>query len=463
MLSTFPSTPGRGRSRFLKALPERPPGESTIPSSPAPAPAAIPTEPTLPSLPKMSIPRRPVGAQANHARALSIASVSSVYSDSPGLSRSLSNSSSYNTKDSLSGIDSETGPTPPLPPKDKQGQQSMPRTPNILSSPISSQPSPPQPEIWRRRPAKSDRSISFPVLKLDKSNGSTASPPKRQEQPVSGPQLPRSVSGRRKPVPSRPAPSQPDLMGNKLAKLGNKNLGETSQESRNDELPKQLYPSFKRLPTPEYLKTDKRQPSTPKVLSPISPPPPSTPPEDVPPELPRKSESRVNRPTAAPTLVLPEPTNRPNIPTPHSQEPSEALTVMSEPTVMRSPQPKKAFAARILTPQPSPGDKASPLTLPSPTGLGIHFPTVSTPPTPGSICPGLPLSDVHFDCFQSHKFMRSSKNTLYPIACMVCKKKDSEMRWKCSWCCLSACGSCMQVLASLPGKDLRVCLERIGR
>jgi hypothetical protein len=77
--------------------------------------------------------------------------------------------------------------------------------------------------------------------------------------------------------------------------------------------------------------------------------------------------------------------------------------------------------------------------------------------------PGLPLSTLHFDCYQSHKFMRSSRNTLCPVACMICQKRDAEMRWKCTWCCLSACGSCMQMLSSIPGKDLRVCLGRIGK
>lgn len=49
-----------------------------------------------------------------------------------------------------------------------------------------------------------------------------------------------------------------------------------------------------------------------------------------------------------------------------------------------------------------------------------------------------------------------------PVACMVCGKKDTETRWKCTWCCVSACGSCMQVLSSEDvGRDLRVAIERI--
>ncbi|KAH8793043.1 hypothetical protein F5882DRAFT_399276 [Hyaloscypha sp. PMI_1271] len=412
----------------------------------------------LPPLPEgeakkpISIPRRPVGSQSKHAKAPSITSVSSVYSDSPGLSRSLSNGSSYNTRDSLSGVDS----TPPLPSKDNQRSHTMPSSPTILSSPISSlRSSPPRPEIWRRRSVRSERSLGFPELKLDRSNGSTASPPSRQEQPVRA-QIPRSLAGR-KPIPVRPAPPQPDLMGNKLAKLKNKNLGESSEETSNDEAPNP-YTSSKRLPTPEYLKTDKTQPLTPQVVSPVSP---DTPPGEQAPEVPLKSDARPNV-----ASVLLESTNRPSLLSTHSREPSETLTISSEPPVMRSPQPQKAFSAKILTPQPSP-DKASPLSLPSPlsppAGLGINFPTLPACAGKGTVMPGLPLGTLHFDCYQSHKFMRSSRNTLCPIACMICQKKDAEMRWKCTWCCLSACGSCMQMLSSIPGKDLRVCLERIGK
>jgi hypothetical protein len=71
------------------------------------------------------------------------------------------------------------------------------------------------------------------------------------------------------------------------------------------------------------------------------------------------------------------------------------------------------------------------------------------------------VEKVHLECYQSHRFMRGAKNTLCPVACMICEGKDTEPRWRCTWCCLSACASCMQVLSSIPGRDLAVCLERI--
>lgn len=452
MSSNFPTTPGRGRSRFSKMLPQPPEEKSLSTEKKMIAPSLL--QSALPPLPEASkvvaIPRRPVGAQTKHSKTPSIASVSSVYSDGPGLSRSLSNGSSYNTRDSLSGVDS----TPPLPPKDHQKTQVMSPSPTILASPLSSlHSSPSRPEIWRRRSVRSEKGINFPELKLDKSNGSTASPPGRQEQPARA-QIPRSLAGRR-PIPARPAPPQPDLMGNKLAKLKNKSL-EESTETGNDEAPNP-FTSPKRLPTPEYLRTDEAQPLTPQVMSPLSP---ATPPEEQAPEVPSKSEARLNV-----AYVLLNATNRQNLLSTHSRETSETLTITSEPPVMKSPQPKKAFAAMIPTLQLSPS-KASPLPLPCPisppAGLGINLLTFP-PYTEGAVLPGLPLSNIHLDCYQAHKFMRSSRNTLCPIACMVCEKKDAEMRWKCTWCCLSACGSCMQVLSSIPGKDLRNCLERIGK
>ncbi|KAH7360598.1 hypothetical protein BKA65DRAFT_189157 [Rhexocercosporidium sp. MPI-PUGE-AT-0058] len=496
MYSPSSSTSGRGRSRFSKVLPV-PPGEAATASEKSPAALTSRSLRTdLPPLPSdavkapMAIPRRPVGGgvggevkNEKPARAASIASVSSVYSDSPGVSRSPSDSS---RKDSLSGVDSEDGPTPPLPPKDKDRQtpnqnqnqnqhpNEKPQTTHKLSSnSISSFDNALLPtEIWRRRSAKSEHSISFSDLKLQKSNGSTASPPRRQEQPTERPQLPRSITGR-KPVPARPAPPQPEFMGNKISKLRKKG---SREDSSNDEAPvpartppPQLYDSIQRLPTPEYLKADKQQPITPSILSPVSP---FTPPDDKPPLVPRKSESRslaISHGSSDATIVAPTastPENDPpvsnNLLAAHSRDGSDTLTITSEAVVMSSPQPQKPVAAtRILTPQLSSG-KASPMSLPSPASHAAYFPKVNSPAAQGTIFPGPALDRGHFDCYQSHKLMRGSNNKVCSISCMMCQKKDTDRRWRCAWCCLSACGNCMRVLDSVPGKDLRLALEKIG-
>jgi len=84
----------------------------------------------------------------------------------------------------------------------------------------------------------SDRSVLVFDLKLTKSNGFTESPPNigylspppEQPLPAIPKPLPRSIglpanpSSHRKPIPVRPAPPQPDTMGNKQSKIGKKPL-----------------------------------------------------------------------------------------------------------------------------------------------------------------------------------------------------------------------------------------------
>lgn len=463
----LPETPGRGRSRFSKALPIPPqPPHLSIKGEPSPTTASISTSlhSPLPPLPTdkmstMAIPRRPVGGTTIHTKVSSVDSVSSVYSNSPGFSRSLSNS----TKESFSGVDSESPSTPPLPPKDPQRPQ-LPKSPKPLqASPISNfQASSPRPELWRRRSLKSDKGISVSELKLSKSNGSTASPPQNQLFERSLPpvpmQLPRSITGRKPvPIPVRAAPPQPDSMGSKLSKLKDKEKRGPSDAVRHVAPVQQQQPSSNRLPTPEYLKTDGPQSLLPQVLSPTSP---ETPPSENAPQVPLKSDSRA-------ALNVGPMANTTNLLTTksHSRESSETLTVTSERPIMRSPQPQKTFVARILTPQPSPSTTpdASPLELPSPIRPNIKFPTLHSIVPEGTAFPAPPLNIVHFECYQSHKSMRSSRNSICPIACMVCQRQDAEKRWKCTWCCMSACGSCMDVLVAIPGRDLKICLERIEK
>ena len=399
-----------------------------------------------------SIPRRPSPPPAGASRTVSLDSVSSVYSKSPGFVRSLSNSS-RETKDSLSGADSEAGSAPPIPPK--APRQQLPQTPkNVLGSPTSKfQASPPRgPEIWRRRSVKSERSLSISDLKLVESNGSTTQQSLPQHSlPPAPSQLPRVIPGR-KPVPLRPAPPQPDLMGSKLSKLKNK-AHRASEGSRSDETTKQEHPPFQTLGTPDRLKLDKQQPLTPQVLSALSQGQLSA---ENPPQIPPKSESR--RENASTHVSV---TNRTNILSINSEEPKDVLTIASHPTVIQTPQPRQGFPAPILTPRPSPLSASKQTSPPGfPSSILPHLPS---PAPEGTIFLGPELNVVHFECYQSHRIMRSSTNTVCPVACMICKRKDMENRWRCSWCCLSACGSCMRILSSIPGKDLGTCLKEIER
>ncbi|KAH8590015.1 hypothetical protein B0O99DRAFT_692044 [Bisporella sp. PMI_857] len=431
----LPETPQRGRSRFSKALPTPPTNFDNKDNQELIGTRIYSPLPPLP-IPKMAtavISRRPVpDGRTAHAATASIASVSSVYSDSPGFSRSLSESS-QGTKDTPSGIDSETAITPKLPPKDTP-RQSPSDLSNILAPGF--QPSPPRTELWRRRSVKSEKAIAFPELKLQNSNGSTASPP-RKELPTIPTELPRSLGGR-KPVPIRKAPPQPDTMGmgNKLSKKLEEKVAKLKDNVKKSprspwsskESPTVVQPSSGRLPTPEYQKTDGHQPPTPNILSPISP---ETPPNDVPPQIPSKSESRIlangsllpNQATfslrsnsSAPTVNAASVETSNLIPLP-MLEANEPLTITSEAPVMRSPQPKKAFPTKILTPEPSP----SPIKTTTPSyhdrsPSAMPFPTVAVPAAAGTIFPGLPLDVTHFRCFTSHSNMRRTKNVCCPVA-----------------------------------------------
>jgi hypothetical protein len=530
MASLLPETPGRGRSRFSKALPSAPRKDS-------PKRRTKPTDTPLPALPKnampapITIPRRPVGGgdgqKVGRPKASSVSTtissvsttISSGYSESLGLSdasdaRSDTRSdSSSDERESLSGIDSEESgsPPPPLPQNDIQRRNlaRSPKTPpqtHVLAQSSSGYScAPTVTELWKRRSHKSDRSIKFPDLKLDRSNGSTAvSPPKQQEQsnrPIPF-KLPRSNSGFRKHIPARPAPPQPPthsaLMGAKVTKLkekhsrgkldgiGTEDVGNISRQSNGIPQAQDENVSPIRLPTPKY-NSGERGRLVETVRSPHTPTEASTP------ELPKRSDSRPKTDETTSRSSTQESSSRPSthenglLPslsvtsssdpvadyltsTPsHSRDPSETLTITTTPItksspVTHSPNSTSTSTVRLPTPQkitfPT-YPRAAHLSTKSANSLSPSF-SPSFSPTSG-IAIGPPLSNVQLDCYQSHRFMRNTRNKFCPVACMICARQDSEQRWRCSWCCLSACGSCMSLLAKVPDKDLRVVLDKIGR
>ncbi|CAD6456052.1 8425489c-054a-4260-ab6b-52e2fac8d182-CDS [Sclerotinia trifoliorum] len=491
---------------------------------------------TLPSLPErrsslperknskaMSIPRREVGSTSSASKKSSIASISSSgYSDSV-LSRSLSGNSNF-TKDSLSYAGSEFRKTPPIPEKDEQTQISLetpnkdPESPRSTSSLRSS----PGQEIWRRRSLVTQKGIEFPDLKLQKSNGSTASPPSKNTNAASDRSLPeipgqslrsRGFSDReRGPIPTREAPQAPAVppMGAKVSKLkdiskrkatdqidessrhGDLNTDQTqnlrggnAQQSKN-----LLYPPQDGLPTPEYLEPDKirSQSSTRKLLS------QTTVPDDLlpSPQIPTRSDDGHAHGISAPiagypstpqeSSIVPDLLNRN-----HSRDPSETLTITSLPGAVRSPQPHKPHATKtILTPRPPPPVESASLspsitsttptittnphsrqtsrtTTSRATSLSYsYFPlSPSALPASATILEAPPITLQHINCFQSHRFMRRSRNNICPLQCQTCSKGDFEQQWKCTWCCLRVCGDCMAVLATVR-KDLRTFLGLIG-
>ncbi|MCJ1314422.1 hypothetical protein MMC25_008104 [Agyrium rufum] len=73
------------------------------------------------------------------------------------------------------------------------------------------------------------------------------------------------------------------------------------------------------------------------------------------------------------------------------------------------------------------------------------------------------LRIVHYDCYQGHRSIKVSNNMFSPVPCMVCGIKDNQLRWKCTFCCLRICGSCVDVLSEDPFRDLRKLEEYVAQ
>ncbi|KAM0127057.1 hypothetical protein ACHAPC_009962 [Botrytis cinerea] len=511
-------------SKYTKALPSTPmeleDSQQTITSKTLPSlPARTSSLPERKGSKPMSIPRRAVGSTSIASKKSSISSISSsAYSDSV-LSRTLSGNSNF-TKDSLSYTESEFRKTPPIPEKEEEKQISpaTPRKDTGSPESLSSSKSSPTQEIWRRRSLVTQKGIEFPDLKLLKSNGSTASPPSKNGNSAldrSLPKLPsqvlryRELSDRERGlIPAREAPQAPVVpsMGAKISKL--KDISKRKATDQSDELSRHGDPDNDRsghlregytsqstnppysphggLPTPEYLRSDEdqSQPSTPQVFS------PSTPSSDLSSaaQIPMKSDASRPHDISVATATDRSPLIPNLLHGNHSRSPSETLTITSPLDVVRSPQPQKPHATKtILTPQPSPpaetasfspsitsttptvttnphSRQTSRTTTSRATSLSYsYFPlSPSSLPAPGTILPAPPITSQHINCFQSHRFMRRSRNNLCPLQCQTCSKGDFEQQWKCTWCCLRVCSDCMAVLATVQ-KDLGTFLKLIGK
>lgn len=214
-------------------------------------------------------------------------------------------------KDSLSPVSSQSPPAP------SEVSENTPVAPSLT-------PSPPQPQIWRRRSLKADK---VPELKLATSHGSTALstlPPSQlptdtvaaasrtevqpqQEKPHLGQPSPAATTkspvpvpspnpafpGRNiRPVASRPAltPQTPKIMGQEATNskdaieessgaptkgTENEVVDSPGVPNRNPSRPSvggaSQRPQVARLPTPEYESGDIRSPAAERIISPVSP------------------------------------------------------------------------------------------------------------------------------------------------------------------------------------------------
>lgn len=91
--------------------------------------------------------------------------------------------------------------------------------------------------------------------------------------------------------------------------------------------------------------------------------------------------------------------------------------------------------------------------------------SLSPPPPPLTLC--------HYSCYQLHRHMSFSPNVHNPVPCMTCGAEMGQTRWKCCWCCLRICDTCMEDLSNMEDRNLtllmkgladgKVGLGRVGR
>lgn len=66
-----------------------------------------------------------------------------------------------------------------------------------------------------------------------------------------------------------------------------------------------------------------------------------------------------------------------------------------------------------------------------------------------------PLTNLHYSCYQAHRSLAMSRNIYYPVPCMTCHTVDREVRWKCTFCCLRVCASCVEGLRACQRRSLK--------
>ncbi|OHE92000.1 hypothetical protein CORC01_12691 [Colletotrichum orchidophilum] len=359
--------------------------------------------------------------------------------------------------------------------------------------------------LWRRRSVKSDRNIEVPDLHLTASHGSTAAsqpntaqtsysatPPPAQQQQFP----PRSTSnlpGRNiRPVPAQSQTAQTNNMGQEVSRLKEKihhlrdgQDGANMVASHSDTA---LSPT-QRLPTPDYAKEDVKTPVVETIVSPVSPASSPEPGRDQAneskPSIPRKAvteqnlhnaqslpQMRVDGPVtsndAPPTITRDFAVNPVN-PDPRNQLPPRAASIKQRQQQQQQREyvpyaPAPGFAqgdtrpaSRDQRPNQEPVEyrELKVKDLPPADPRASFFPMQgSEPPSPGMIYKALPLKESMLDCYVKHRTMDRTRNRNYALTCQTCGKADTEDRYKCQFCYVRMCGSCLQIFNSNQ-RDLR--------
>jgi hypothetical protein len=283
-------------------------------------------------------------------------------------------------------------------------------------------------------------------------------------------------------------------------------------------------PPIRRLPTPEYDQHDIKSPLVQTIVSPVSPAssPELPAKESEPKPIQRKAlVGRDIRPVKSTPSLKPQAQAAPELPALQSSPgPVDAATDRSPVAPQQPPAEQASFPARttsrfaeqprvVLRRQPAeamvtqasapaavsravaPGpvaEDSKKQTPPPPPQLALdtsdaaiagpeapvtvdrgadfderaaYFPVSFPNPAPeGTVFAAPPLRPKNFNCMQRHRSMYRDRNSHCPLSCQTCERQDAEVRWKCKWCYLRICGSCMDLLSE-SGRDLDVLLERL--
>ncbi|GKT88298.1 LOW QUALITY PROTEIN: hypothetical protein Ct61P_06148 [Colletotrichum tofieldiae] len=311
---------------------------------------------------------------------------------------------------------------------------------------------------------------------------------------------PRSTSnlpGRNiRPVPSQNQASEAGNMGQEVSRLKGKishlrdgQEGANRGASHSDTA---LSPTQQRLPTPDYEKEDVKTHVVDRVVSPVSPASSPEPARDQAnnepkPPIPRKAvtarnlhaahslpQMRADGPVtsneAPPTITrdfAPHARNQLSPRSAHNQQQQQKGQGQHPPReytpyTPHAPAPGPAQgdlqpASRDQRPHQEPADyrELKVKDLPPADPRASYFPMQgSEPPSPGMIYKALPLKESMLDCYVKHRVMDRTRNRNYALTCQTCGKADTEDRYKCQFCYVRMCGSCLQVFNS-NRRDLR--------
>ncbi|KAL4737581.1 hypothetical protein BDV11DRAFT_191461 [Aspergillus similis] len=263
-------------------------------------------------------------------------------------------------------------------------------------------------------------------------------------QPLPSAPQPSSTAG-------YPYPSPPQTYNNPPTPVSVQNL--TSTRSPGHDGPAQ--PPLPALPADRPMPRPIPQSTTPPARRPI--PRSTTAPTTAPGPAAAPAPAQMSTPVYAPAPI-PAPTSVPPVKNLIAQQRTPPLSE-GEPEQRNSNGTSDSLEELIPSPEPEPElDGAS--STPNEAGSSEEDNRPFTPPEVEPVA--VPLTKLHYACYQDHRAMPAAGNVWYALPCMTCQKFDREIRHRCVFCCLRVCADCYQALQKFPRRSLAQLMETIS-